>query len=63
VTRSELAELITQRLRVALNVELAVLCERERVDMSREAITHRVRDLTDMSTLCLVLGHPIIEPR
>jgi hypothetical protein len=56
VPRSELAELTGQRLRAALNVDLAELCKHEQVDMSREAITHRVRELAEMSTLCLALA-------
>lgn len=56
MTRSELAEACEQRLRLALNVELSELCDREGVDMSREAITTRVRELAEMSTLCLELG-------
>ncbi len=44
---------IEDRLRAALTCE--VPASREGVDMSAEAITHRVREVAELSTLCLEL--------
>ena len=53
MTRSERTT-VAERLRSALDVELADL--REGVDMSAAAVTSRIRELCEMSTLCLMLA-------
>lgn len=52
--RSDLAASVEQRLRCALDVELGEL--RDGVDMSARAVTQRLVELGEMSSLCLALG-------
>ncbi len=52
MTRSD-GSTVEQRLRTALNVDLDVF--KDGVDMSAAAVTHRVREACEMSTLCLEL--------
>lgn len=56
MTGSEVGARTAERLRRSLNVDLAELVRQERIDMSAEAITQRVREAADLSTLCLALG-------
>jgi hypothetical protein len=55
VKRNE-AALIDERLRAACAAQPERLVDPNAVDMSAEAITHRLREAAEMSTLCLELA-------
>ena len=52
MTRPELPSVISARLREALQIDAY---RRDGVDMSPAAVTERLRDAAEMSTLCLEL--------
>jgi hypothetical protein len=54
VKRSDLGSSVEDRLRMALDVDLSEI--REGVDMSPRAVTQRLVELGEISSLCLALG-------
>jgi len=54
VTRNDQPASVEDRLRAALEVDLGAI--REGVDMSSEAVTARLLELGEISSLCLQLG-------
>jgi hypothetical protein len=56
VKRNDRGSSIEDRLRMSLDIDLVQI--REGVDMSAKAVTQRLIDLGQMSTLCLSLRRP-----